>query len=57
MLDQTQTGKILLRERIDFKRSQFFITTVPCPWLNGRHVVFGQVVKGTEQVNLIVNVI
>lgn len=28
--------------------SQFFITFVPCPWLNGRHTVFGKVVEGSD---------
>lgn len=35
--------------------SQFFITVKATPWLDGRHTVFGEVVKGQEVVNAIVS--
>jgi len=33
--------------------SQFFITTIPTPWLNRKHTIFGEVISGSEIVDAI----
>ena len=33
--------------------SQFFITVLECPWLNGKHTIFGQATAGMDTIHKI----
>jgi peptidylprolyl isomerase len=33
--------------------SQFFITFIPCEWLDGKHTVFGEMIEGEEVLKII----
>jgi peptidyl-prolyl cis-trans isomerase A (cyclophilin A) len=37
--------------------SQFFITVAPTPWLNNRHTIFGEVIRGYDVAERVANVI
>lgn len=50
-----QPGKLAMAKRSfpNSAGSQFFITTAPAPWIEGKYAIFGEVVSGQDVVNKI----
>lgn len=47
-------GSVAMAYRVaDTNGSQFFIALTDCPWLNGKHTVFGRVTSGLDALKLI----
>ena len=54
MLASSENAKS--RWRLHSNGSQFFITTVPTPHLDGKHTVFGEVIEGQEFIKAVESV-